>query len=219
MTPRERLELIRFDNVTSCIRRSVWDWSPFPERRYGEDIAWAKRALLEGYKIARVPSARVWHYHERGWLYRLRRAYLDGFVRVELVDWPSSDLELEDIYEALHMLRPYLSTDEFDSMTDPVAIRRFLREETRQCESQVDDAVGRMYLAALDFSWALLENALRYCAKDVLPEGVWADLFRFAIVSEVGKEIGTTVATKLAGRALLPWVVWRILHLAFCRGV
>jgi hypothetical protein len=219
MTPEERLASIRFDNVTACVRRSVWERSPFPERRYGEDMAWARSALLRGYGIAHVPSARVWHYHERGWLYRLRRAYLDGFTRVQLADWPASDLALEDVYRALRMARFHLSDTDFDAMIDPVAIRRFLREEIRRCEPSVEDPTTRLYASGLEFSWSLLENALRYCGDSVLPGGVWTDLFRFAIVSEVGKEIGTTAATRLAGTTSARRLVWRFLHRLLSAGV
>jgi rhamnosyltransferase len=219
MTPQERLALIRFDNVTSCIRRSVWEQLSFPERRYGEDMAWAKRVLLAGYKIAHVPSATVWHYHERGWLYTLRRAYVDGYMRVELVDWPSPDLALQEVYAALRMMISYLSSEEFDSMTDPVAIRRFLREETREPEPSISVTPDRLYRAALDFSWALLENAVRCSADDALPPGVWTELLRFAIVSEVGKDVGAAAATKQTERLSFERIAWSLVHLSLGRGV
>ena len=53
----------RFNNVTSCIRRSVLAEIPFPDVPFGEDIAWAKLALAAGHKIAYVPDSVVYHAH------------------------------------------------------------------------------------------------------------------------------------------------------------
>lgn len=219
MSPEDRFALVRFDNVTSCVRRSVWKRMPFPEDRYGEDTAWAKMVMLDGHGIAHVSSARVWHYHERGSIYEFRRAYLDGFVRAELVDWPSSDMELGEMLAGLRMMRSQLANQELDSMTDPVVIRQFLRREILECELQPEDKILGMYRASLEFAWSLLENALRFCPEGILPNGVWSDLFRFAIISEVGKEIGTTVAQRLSGGAWLRQGPWRLAHAAICRGV
>jgi rhamnosyltransferase len=63
--PEERLDLVRFDNVTSCVRRETWAEVPFPEYSYGEDMAWAREVLLAGHSTAYVPTAQVWHSHER----------------------------------------------------------------------------------------------------------------------------------------------------------
>jgi len=53
----------RFNNVASCIRRSVLAEIPFPDVPFGEDIAWAKEALAAGWKIAYAPDSVVHHAH------------------------------------------------------------------------------------------------------------------------------------------------------------
>lgn len=53
----------RFNNVASCIRRSILMEVPFPDVPFGEDIAWAKCALAAGWKIAYAPDSVVHHAH------------------------------------------------------------------------------------------------------------------------------------------------------------
>lgn len=74
----ERQRLARFDNVTSCIRRDVWERIPFPAVRYGEDFAWAWEVLQQGYRLIYEPDAAVWHSHQRGLWHGFRRSYLLG---------------------------------------------------------------------------------------------------------------------------------------------
>jgi rhamnosyltransferase len=75
LDPNRRFELCVFDNVCSCIRRSVWREHPFRATSIGEDVEWAKEVLLAGYRIAYVPEAQVVHSHERSARYELARTY------------------------------------------------------------------------------------------------------------------------------------------------
>lgn len=79
-SPAQRLELYRFDNVSSALRRSVWEKLPFGDCRYAEDLLWARRALEAGHTLVRDPGAPVIHAHRRGFIYELRRALLDAWV-------------------------------------------------------------------------------------------------------------------------------------------
>jgi len=65
LTPWDRYERCIFDNVCSCIRRSVWQQHPFRATLMAEDLEWARAVLLAGHRIAYVPSAAVRHSHER----------------------------------------------------------------------------------------------------------------------------------------------------------
>jgi rhamnosyltransferase len=78
--PSQRLELYRFDNVCSALRRSVWQQIPFGACRYAEDYQWAKKALEAGHMIVRDPSAPVIHAHTRPFWYEFRRGLLDAWV-------------------------------------------------------------------------------------------------------------------------------------------
>jgi glycosyltransferase involved in cell wall biosynthesis len=73
LTPMDRLRRCSFDNVCSCIRRSVWSGIPFRETPIGEDIEWARDVLLAGYRLEFVPRAVVIHSHDRSLSYELAR--------------------------------------------------------------------------------------------------------------------------------------------------
>jgi rhamnosyltransferase len=76
LSPAERLSACTFDNVCSCIRRSVWRAHPFKATLIAEDLEWAKEVMLEGYQLTYVPEAIVLHSHDRSAGYELRRTYL-----------------------------------------------------------------------------------------------------------------------------------------------
>lgn len=59
----QRTDLLRFNNVASAIRASVFETIPFPEVPFGEDAAWALEAVTAGHRIAYVPESVVLHAH------------------------------------------------------------------------------------------------------------------------------------------------------------
>lgn len=73
LTPLGRLDRCTFDNVCSCIRRTVWQQHPFHETPIGEDVEWARDVLVAGYQIAYVPEATVVHSHQRSASYEFDR--------------------------------------------------------------------------------------------------------------------------------------------------
>jgi len=85
--PAKRLELYRFDNVCSGLRRAVWEQIPFGACRYAEDLQWARRVLEAGHALICDPSAPVIHAHRRGFVYEFRRALLDAWVLDEAFDY------------------------------------------------------------------------------------------------------------------------------------
>ncbi|HEX2741429.1 MAG TPA: glycosyltransferase family 2 protein [Rubrobacter sp.] len=84
MSADTRRKLATFDNVSSCVRRSVWENFPFEATGFGEDLRWGKKAVEAGYKLVYEPRSTVLHSHERGALYDLRRYYADGLVLQDL---------------------------------------------------------------------------------------------------------------------------------------
>ncbi len=84
LPPRKRRSLAAFDNVSSCIRRSAWEEIPFDSARFGEDIMWGKKIMEAGYKTVYEPRSAVYHSHERGGLYDLRRHYADQQILLQL---------------------------------------------------------------------------------------------------------------------------------------
>ena len=76
LEPRARFERCAFDNVCSCIRRSVWTRIPFEPTPIAEDMEWARAVMLAGYRIVYVPEAAVIHSHDRSVRYELARTYI-----------------------------------------------------------------------------------------------------------------------------------------------
>lgn len=75
LPPADRHIACAFDNVCSCIRMSVWRQHPFRATAIAEDLQWGKDVLTAGHSLAYVPSAAVWHSHERSVRYELQRTY------------------------------------------------------------------------------------------------------------------------------------------------
>ncbi len=73
----QRWRTIAFDNVASAVRRSTALELPFPRRRFGEDVTWAKGAILARKKIVMEPRVAVIHSHDNSIWYEFKRAYLD----------------------------------------------------------------------------------------------------------------------------------------------
>lgn len=86
LPPMERYLSSVFDNVASAVRRSTWERIPFPERSFGEDIAWARAVLLSGGRIAYEPTARVEHSHRISIWREFRRIYCDHRNLYELFE-------------------------------------------------------------------------------------------------------------------------------------
>jgi len=55
-----------FANVSSVIRRRVWEQFPFPGVEFGEDQLWARQVLAAGYKTAYCAESQVYHSHGYG---------------------------------------------------------------------------------------------------------------------------------------------------------
>jgi rhamnosyltransferase len=86
LSPLDRHALSLFDNVSSCLRRSVWQEIPFGRAGFGEDLRWGKGVIEAGHKLVYEPRSAVVHSHERGPLYNLRRNYAEGLILLDLFD-------------------------------------------------------------------------------------------------------------------------------------
>lgn len=64
-----------FSDNNSCLRRSVWETTPYPDVEFAEDQIWADTIIAEGYAKAYAPDAIVYHSHEYGVFERLQRSY------------------------------------------------------------------------------------------------------------------------------------------------
>jgi rhamnosyltransferase len=112
LPPHKRRELALFDNVSSCLRRAVWEEIPFGRTGFGEDLRWGERAIARGYKLVYEPRSAVVHSHERGPLYDLRRHYAEGLLLLDLFGLapvPSlASLLLNSLLASAHLCRRLL---------------------------------------------------------------------------------------------------------------
>jgi rhamnosyltransferase len=60
------LAMLSFSNVASAIRARAWREVPFPDVVFGEDFAWAARALPAGWRLRFSPECVVRHAHRYG---------------------------------------------------------------------------------------------------------------------------------------------------------
>mgnify|MGYP002777946271 CR=1 FL=1 len=77
LEPMQRLMACAFDSVASAVRKSTWQRIPYPDVRFGEDVAWGKEVLLAGGRIAFEPRARVEHSHPLDIKREFKRLYCD----------------------------------------------------------------------------------------------------------------------------------------------
>lgn len=85
------------NNANASIRKSLWLQHPYDESLTGlEDLAWAKWALAQGYKLAYLPAAEIIHIHNespRGVYNRYRREAM-AFKNI----YPEAHFNLYDFF-------------------------------------------------------------------------------------------------------------------------
>ena len=127
LPPAKRRELALFDNVSSCLRRSVWEEIPFGHTGFGEDLRWGERAVARGYKLVYEPRSAVVHSHERGPLYDLRRHYAEGLLLLDLFGLAPvptlARLLLNTLLASGHLCRRLLLDERAGWRSPPLAVR------------------------------------------------------------------------------------------------
>lgn len=136
LDPGSQLQACTFDNVCSCLRRSVWQQIPFRATVIAEDLEWAQRALQAGHSLEYVADAAVVHSHDRTAAYELARTYLLHHRLFELFG-------LRTIPRARDLPRAIASTT-----------RRHLQYE-RDAREAGQGAAGRWRALGLAIAWPL----------------------------------------------------------------
>jgi rhamnosyltransferase len=86
-----RINDIFFSNVSSALRRDVWERVPFRDVIMSEDQYWAYDALSAGYEVAYEPAARVYHSHNYSLRTLFRRNWQSAAsLRGLIADSPSA---------------------------------------------------------------------------------------------------------------------------------
>lgn len=81
-SPELRRKLSNFDDCSSCIKRDILLELRFPSVPYGEDMLFAKKLLLNGYKIALSKSAKFYHWHRVSFSYLMKRMCIDQHLSI-----------------------------------------------------------------------------------------------------------------------------------------
>src|ERR671933_835251 len=120
LPPATRRSLATFDNVSSCVRRSVWERFPFERTGFGEDLRWGKAVVEAGHKLVYEPRSAVLHSHERGAIYDLKRHYVDALIVQELFGLtPTPTLPRMLLNVILTSAHLYLSKDDSATISVP----------------------------------------------------------------------------------------------------
>ncbi len=79
ITSKELYDITGWDNVNAMYKKSYLLDNPFEKVSFGEDMVWAKNAILNGHKIVYDYSCRVFHYHHSTIEYTYKRTFTTKF--------------------------------------------------------------------------------------------------------------------------------------------
>jgi rhamnosyltransferase len=94
-----------FSNVSSAVRRTVWEEFPFPEIEFAEDQLWAKQVLETGYKTVYCADSLVYHSHGYGPWANFRRHFDHARAVEALFAHPPQVVLKEALFAAWRMTR------------------------------------------------------------------------------------------------------------------
>ncbi|NLG28479.1 MAG: glycosyltransferase [Chloroflexi bacterium] len=101
----ERQMLCTFNDVSSMVRRSVWESIPFRDVAFAEDLAWGYDVLRAGHSVIYEPASQVYHSHERPLSYEFRRSYVEARAVGEILDAPAEMLSFPQAVGLLSLWR------------------------------------------------------------------------------------------------------------------
>lgn len=104
LSPAEKKRDSSWDNVTAMYRLDVLRKIPFPKISFGEDVAWAREALTNGYSIVYNPNARVYHYHLEDEEFAFKRAMATMYLRYKSFGYLHSQPRMRFV-DFLRMIR------------------------------------------------------------------------------------------------------------------
>ena len=92
----EKKQHCTFNDVSSMLRRRVWESIPLRDLDFAEDLAWGYDVLCAGHSLIYEPASQVYHSHERPLSYEFRRAYVDSKIVGELFSAPALPLSFRE---------------------------------------------------------------------------------------------------------------------------
>ncbi len=82
LLPQTRRILSNFDNCASCIDKNVLLEQKLPPIPYGEDMIFAKKLILNGYRVAHAKNAKFYHWHKTKFSYMMKRMCIDQHLSI-----------------------------------------------------------------------------------------------------------------------------------------
>ncbi len=105
LSGEEKRRVCAWDNVTALYRRQTLLEIPFPKTTFGEDLLWAREAIMAGWALVYNPKARVFHYHEETEEFAFKRAIASMYYRYvstgDIPDAPSTALGMARVLRCL----------------------------------------------------------------------------------------------------------------------
>jgi glycosyltransferase involved in cell wall biosynthesis len=127
---------IGLDDVCAIYRRDRLLKAPFPEVDFAEDMAWAQKNLLMGYKILYNPRIKVKHSHNRPPQYAFRRQIINAFWCAKIMGRVEDDLSFlkvgdlktltSDVLQHVSGLRSDIFTSEVENPGEETLLREIL---------------------------------------------------------------------------------------------
>lgn len=87
LSPIEKRSVCGWDDVNAMYRKTALNLQPFEPLMFGEDMLWAKMALLRGFKIVYDYNIRVNHYHYQFPDYTYRRTMIAKLFTYKCLDY------------------------------------------------------------------------------------------------------------------------------------
>jgi len=106
LSPKQQKQYCSWDDVNAMYRKSILKELSFNDVEFGEDMLWAKNALIKGYKIAYDMRASVWHYHHYTNMTKLKQRinYTLYFTYKNFKYLPTNPYNLKHFVKLIYML-------------------------------------------------------------------------------------------------------------------
>lgn len=81
LEPFQKQRICGWDDVVAMYRTKVLKKIPFQQTVFGEDMIWAKEAILKGYALVYQQQARMYHYHLENPEFIFKRSFTTMYFR------------------------------------------------------------------------------------------------------------------------------------------
>lgn len=163
MKPEEQKKICGWDNVTAIYRRTVFNEVQFPVAVFGEDMIWAKRAIVHGHALVYNYNARVYHYHLEDADFTFKRSFTTMYFRYKQFGYVP-DAPTLDVRSKLSMLKCLIQS----LGTDVKSIAHWYRYNTGQFQAAA--RAHQLFMQVLQKGEEALDKKhIEICGKPPIP--------------------------------------------------